>query len=44
MDDIPSETCFVFIKKNMKKKKKKRTTKASCGSSKRYRYLLLPKP
>ena len=22
MDDIPSETCFVFIKKNMKKKKK----------------------
>ena len=42
MDDIPSETCFVFIKKNMKKKK--RTTKASCGSSKRYRYLLLPKP
>ena len=32
MDDIPSETCFVFIKKNMKKKKKKRTTKATCGS------------
>ena len=33
MDDIPSETCFVFIKKNMKKKKKKkkRNTKASCG-------------
>ena len=24
MDDIPSETCFVFIKKNMKKKKKKK--------------------
>ena len=24
MDDIPSETCFVFIKKNMKKKKRKK--------------------
>ena len=28
MDDIPSETCFVFIKKNMKKKKKKKNYKS----------------
>ena len=28
MDDIPSETCFVFIKKNMKKEKKKKNYKS----------------